>query len=92
VRIAWEGGWIEIDLLNEIVSSGRSNGRSTRAIECRTEESALSRQLTHFIGLVRRDHDAAAELDSISVPHALAYRVEHALASGTGRAVLAAGS
>jgi predicted dehydrogenase len=92
VRIAWEGGWIEIDLLNEIVSSGRSNGRSTRSVECRTEHSALSRQLTHFIGLVRGDHDAAAELDSIAVPHALAYEVEHALASGAGRAELAAGS
>jgi len=92
VRIAWDGGWIEIDLLNEIVSSGRSNGRSTRPIECRTEESALSRQLTHFIGLVRREHDVAAELDSISVSHALAYRVEHVLAPGAGRAVLAAGS
>jgi hypothetical protein len=92
VRIAWEGGWIEIDLLNEIVTSGRSNGASQRSIECRTEESALSRQLTHFIDLVRRDQDTAAELDSIAVPHALAYRVEDVLASGAGRAELAAGS
>ena len=59
---------------------------------CRTAESALSRQLTHFIGVANRDVDATSELDSIAVPHALAYRIEDVLGADSGRAEAAAAS
>jgi len=83
VRIAWDTGWMEIDLLAAAVSIGRQGSECRRRIDCRSAQTSLRRQLSHFVALVEGDVDAGAERASIIRPHELAFELERALLDRT---------